>query len=522
MENNANLTAASAATETLNERQCPMHRASLPILTLILALSPMLSIVLQYGLSFLFSEGSPTADALAKSITALYGMAVYLILLVQCGTTGAFKKMLPLTLIAGGLCLATSQLIPAFAPFDPNDFTVTDNFIAEKHSLIYGCRLAGYILYGISFCIMFLATRRGFRLPLLFGFLAATFAVFTSGYALGIDPLAELEEAKQIALSQQPIWQTVFTTLFWVSLFAGAVYSGKGLTRGKTALVSSRLYHETPVRIVAGVALVVILVFVGSLMFLKDGNDITSGSYTFNKLIPLALLFLCNWTTQLLINTKVERFSLRVFGYAVWALPILIVAALGLFLPDYLTSGAERWVDVVSLFILVLSLFQGFYFWRLRRTTSDDDRALHTAGATAGLLPLFLLMAYVSVDLSARALCLHLDAILFPALMLMSAAYFVFFLRLALPALFMKWVLAALALIMAGLTVGDMVATRNVMTEEEMMEETMGTSAEDMEELDETSEEDYAGDEEFSDGDSEFSDGDSEFTDGDSEFTDGQ
>lgn len=506
MENNQTVHATSSQTPVPSDaavsvtRQCPVHRASLPILTLILALSPMWSKVLQYGLSFLFTEGSSTASALAEGITACYAMVVYLVLLVKCGTTGTVKKLLPFFFLGGGLCLVAAQVIPMFAPFNPNDFTLTDQFLADNHGLIHGLRMTGSLLYALGFFLLLLFTRRGYRVTLLFGTLAAAMAAYVAGFQLGIDPLAELSENILKQDSRQVLWQLAFTSLFWVSLFTNAVYAGEGLQKGKNALNSSRLYHETPVRIIAGTALAVILVLVGNLVFLKDSNHISSTEFGYNKLVPLALLFLCNWITQLLMNMKVERHVLRAFGYVVWAVPVLLMAVMALLLPDYFTGGASGWVDVISLVILLLSLMQGFYFWRLRRTTPNEDRGLHTAGAAAGLLPLFLIMAFMSMEQSVNELNLHLDAVLFPALMLMSIAYFCFFLRLAVPALFKPWVLTMITMLMAVLTIGDMMATRNVKTEAEMMEESQGLSSEEMDDLEETSEDDYEGDEAFSNG----------------------
>ena len=491
------------------QSRCPMHKVSLPLLILILALSPLLAKVIQYGLSCLFPELSPVPDALAKVIMSLYTVAVYAVVLTRCEIRKPLSTGGLVLLLLGALFLMVGQIIPAFAPFDPNDFSVADTFMAEKHGWMQGCASAGYFLYMVAFLLMGLLTRRGFRLPLLLGALAAGVAQYDAMHKIHLDPLAVLDDAALLSLNQINILLMVAKALFLLSLFCYAIYDGEGLRKGKSSLVMSRLTHETPVRFVAWTALVVVVAFVLNLFYLKDTNSISANEYPYNKLIPLGLLFLCNWITQLLLNMKVERFSLRVYGYFVWAVPIVLLATAALFAPDYLTGSEAALTDFVAVVVLAMSLFQGFYFWRLRRTTPNADRSFYTAGAVAGLLPLFLLMTRIAVDDSIVELHLHTDAVLFPSLMLMLGAYFIFFLRLALPALFRKWVIVSIGAIIAVGTLLDLKLTRNVMTEEELLQEAMGEQPLEDEEM--LSEDEYEGDEAFSDGDAEYTDGDADY-----------
>ena len=501
------------------QSRCPMHKVSLPLLILILALSPLLAKVIQYGLSCLFPELSPVPDALAKVIMTLYTVAVYAVVLTRCEIRKPLSTGALVLLLLGALFLIAGQIVPAFAPFDPNDFSVTDTFMAEKHGLMQGMATAGYGLYLVAFLWMAVLTRRGFRLPLLLGVLAAGVALYDAMQKINLDPLAVLNDATLLSLNQISILLMVTKTLFLLSLFSYAIYAGEGLQKGKSSLVMSRLTHETPVRFVAWTALVVVVAFVVNLFYLKDTNSISASEYPYNKLIPLALLFLCNWLTQLLVNMKVERFSLRIYGYFVWAVPIVLLAAAAIFVPDYLTGSEAGLAEFIAVIILAMSLFQGFYFWRLRRTTPNAERSFYTTGAVAGLLPLFLLMTRIAVDDNIVELRLHMDAVLLPALMLMLGAYFIFFLRLALPALFRKWVIVSLGAVIAVSTLIDLKLTRNVMTEEEILQEAMGEQPLEDEEM--LSDDEYEGDEAFSDGDAEYSDGDAEYSDGDAEYTDG-
>lgn len=112
----------------------------LTVAAFVMVLSPLLFIVLQYGFSFFFAEGSNSSYALSGIVVS----GAFFALMAKVAAAGApskgFAWNFVLLLLASWGLAAIAEGIYLFAPNDPNDFTVTDTYLAAHADLIFRLR----------------------------------------------------------------------------------------------------------------------------------------------------------------------------------------------------------------------------------------------------------------------------------------------------------------------------------------------------------------------------------------------
>lgn len=130
----------------MNNSTTHFNAAAVRIVALVLGFSSLLYVVLQYGFSLCFAEGSNSPYALAGIVVS----AAFFYLLTVIAKAGTSVKLLGGVFsfcfgLAFGLGLVADGIY-LFAPHDPNDFTVTDNYLAAHEGQIYLLRLLSLVI----------------------------------------------------------------------------------------------------------------------------------------------------------------------------------------------------------------------------------------------------------------------------------------------------------------------------------------------------------------------------------------